>query len=58
LTSTVNNTTWQSQSVPITDPGGSHKVYLVFRSVPGGQGGGNLFNLNWAQFDGEGVGTL
>jgi PKD repeat protein len=58
LTSTGNNTTWQSQSVPITDPGGSHKVYLVFRSVPGGQGGGNLFNLNWAQFDGEGVGTL
>jgi PKD repeat protein/glucose/arabinose dehydrogenase len=58
LMSTGDNTTWQSQSVPITDPGGSHKVYLVFRSVPGGQGGGNLFNLNWVQFDGEGTGTL
>jgi PKD repeat protein len=58
LTSTGNNATWQSQSVPIVDPGGSHKVYLVFRSIPGGQGGGNLFNLNWVQFDGEGVGTL
>jgi PKD repeat protein/glucose/arabinose dehydrogenase len=58
LTSTGNNTTWQSQSVPITDPGGLHKVYLVFRSIPGGQGGGNLFNLNWVQFDGPGVGTL
>jgi hypothetical protein len=57
LTSTGNNTTWQSQSVPIADPGGLHKVYLVFRSIPGGQTGGNLFNLNWAQFDGPGVGT-
>jgi hypothetical protein len=55
LTSTGNTTTWQSQSVPITDPGGLHKVYLVFRSIPGGQTGGNLFNLNWAEFGGPGI---
>ena len=41
--------------VPITDPGGPHKVYLVFRSIAGGQTGNNLFNLNWVQFDGQGV---
>ena len=46
---------WQSQTVPITDPGGPHKVYLVFRSIAGGQTGNNLFNLNWVQFDGQGV---
>jgi hypothetical protein len=44
--------------VPIADPAGCTRVCLVFRSVPGGQGGGNLFNLNWVQFDGEGVGTF
>jgi PKD repeat protein len=55
LTSTGNTTTWQSQSVPITDPGGLHKVYLVFRSIPGGQTGNNLFNLNWVEFGGPGI---
>jgi hypothetical protein len=55
LTSTGNTATWQSQTFPVANPGGLHKVYLVFRSVAGGQTGGNLFNLNWAQFDGQGV---
>ena len=57
VTSTGNPNTWQSQAVPVADPGGTHKVYLVFRSVPGGQGGNNLFNLNWVQFGGQGVST-
>ncbi|MCW3839536.1 ThuA domain-containing protein [Micromonospora yasonensis] len=55
LTSTGNTATWQSQTFPITDPGGLHKIYLVFRSVTGGQTGGNLFNLNWTEFGGQGV---
>jgi len=55
LTSTGNNTTWQSQSVPINDPGGLHKIYLVFRSIDGGQTGNNLFNLNWTEFGGPGI---
>ncbi|MGW5202083.1 ThuA domain-containing protein [Streptomyces spiralis] len=55
LTSTGATATWQSQKFPITDPGGKHKIYLVFRSVTGGQTGGNLFNLNWAEFGGQGV---
>jgi hypothetical protein len=33
-----------------------HKLYLVFRSVAGGQGGNNLFNLNWAELGGPGIG--
>jgi cytochrome c len=57
LTSTGDTATWQSQRFPITDPGGQHKIYLVFRSVTGGQTGGNLVNLNWAEFGGQGVST-
>ena len=55
ITSTGDSATWQSQTVPITDPGGPHRVFLVFRSIAGGQTGNNLFNLNWVQFDGEGI---
>ncbi|MGH3658063.1 MAG: carbohydrate-binding protein, partial [Micromonosporaceae bacterium] len=55
ITSTGDPNTWQSQTVPVSDPGGLHKIYLVFRSVPGGQTGNNLFNLNWAEFGGQGV---
>ncbi|MFE2586926.1 carbohydrate-binding protein [Streptomyces sp. NPDC059378] len=55
LTSTGATGTWESQKFPISDPGGKHKVYLVFRSVTGGQTGANLFNLNWAEFGGQGV---
>jgi hypothetical protein len=55
LTSTGDAATWQSQTVPITDPGGLHKVYLVFQSISGGQTGNNLFNLNWAEFGGPGI---
>jgi cytochrome c len=55
LTSTGDPGTWQSQAFPVADPGGLHKIYLVFRSVTGGQTGGNLFNLNWVEFGGQGV---
>ncbi|MFF0835047.1 MULTISPECIES: ThuA domain-containing protein [unclassified Streptomyces] len=55
LTSTGDTGTWRSQKFPVTDPGGKHKIYLVFRSVTGGQSGANLFNLNWAEFGGQGV---
>lgn len=55
LTSTGNRTTWASQSFPLTDPGGGHQLFVVFRSVPGGQGGNKLFNLNWVEFVGDGI---
>ena len=31
--------------------------FLVFRTVTDGATGNNLFNLNWAEFVGTGVGT-
>jgi cytochrome c len=41
---------WQSQTVPLSDPGGQHDIYLVFRTVPGGPTGNNTFLLNWVEF--------
>ena len=55
LTSTGGTATWQSQTFPITDPGGAHRLYLRVRPVTGGPGGNNFFNLNWVEFNGEGV---
>jgi len=51
---TADASTWASQSFPISDPGGSHQVFLVFRPVAGGPGS-NFFNLNWVEFGGEGI---
>jgi cytochrome c len=46
--------TYASQTFPLTDPGGLHKVYLVFRPAPGGPTN-NFFNLNWTEFGGQGI---
>ena len=54
LVSTGGTTVWSSQTVPISMTG-LHEVFLVFRSVPDGQTGGNLFNLNWTEFVGRGI---
>ncbi|MEN3308341.1 MAG: cytochrome c [Micromonosporaceae bacterium] len=56
INATTANTDYASQTFPISDPGGSHRLYLVFRSVTGGPTA-NLFNLNWVEFGGAGVGT-
>jgi len=42
--------------VPVADPGGTHRLYLVFRAVTGGPTS-NLLNLNWVEFGGPGVGA-
>ena len=55
LTSTGANTNWESQTFAVVDPGGANHLYLVFRSIPGGATGGNLFRLNWVAFDGQGI---
>jgi PKD repeat protein/glucose/arabinose dehydrogenase len=55
LTSTGANTNWESQTVPISDPGAANRIYLVVRSIPGGATGFTLFRLNWVQFEGQGV---
>jgi PKD repeat protein len=42
--------TYASQTFPITDPGGSHRLFLVFPNA-------NTYSLNWVEFVGAGVGT-
>jgi cytochrome c len=54
IAATANATTYVSQTFPLDDPGGAHKVYLVFRPVAGGPGN-NFFNLNWVEFGGQGI---
>ncbi len=34
---------------------GKHELFITFRTVTGGATGGNLFNLNWVEFGGNGV---
>jgi hypothetical protein len=51
---TAGPTAYASHTVPIADPGGAHRIYLVFRPVSGGPGN-NFFNLNWVEFGGQGV---
>ncbi|MGY0003807.1 ThuA domain-containing protein [Micromonospora sp. I033] len=59
-TATVNATTgnnaFTSTTVPVTDPGGTHKLYLVLTTVPGGPASG-FGNLNWVEFTGQGIGV-
>jgi hypothetical protein len=56
LTSTGGTAAWSSQPFPIS-LSGKHDLYLVFQAVAGGSTGGNLFNLNWAEFNGQGIGV-
>jgi PKD repeat protein len=55
LVSTGGTTVWTSQTFSIS-LAGTHELFLVFRTVTGGSTGGNLFNLNWAEFVGSGIG--
>src|SRR5262249_42796943 len=56
LTSTGGTGTWSTMTVPITNAAsGAHELFLTFRTVTGGATGANLFNLNWAEFGGNGV---
>jgi PKD repeat protein len=56
LVSTGGTATWTTQTFPV-QLAGTHELFLVFRQVTGGATGGNLFNLNWAEFNGPGIGT-
>ena len=42
--------THASQTFPLTDPGGTHRLFLVFPNA-------NTYSLNWVEFVGAGVGT-
>ena len=54
LVSTGGTAVWSSQTFPIS-LAGKHELFFVFRAVTGGATGGNLFNLNWAEFNGNGI---
>ena len=56
LVSTGGTTTWTTQTVPIS-MAGTHRLFLVIAAVDGGATGNNLFNLNYAEFNGAGIGT-
>jgi PKD repeat protein len=50
---TINGTaagTHASRTFPLTDPGGTHRLFLVFSNA-------NTYSLNWVEFGGAGVGT-
>jgi PKD repeat protein len=56
LTSTGGTGTWATTTVPLTGAAaGAHELFITFRTVTGGATGGSLFNLNWAEFGGNGV---
>ncbi|HEX6022178.1 MAG TPA: PKD domain-containing protein, partial [Solirubrobacter sp.] len=54
LVSTGGTAAWTTQTFPIA-LAGKHDLFFVFRTVTGGATGNNLFNLNWAEFGGNGV---
>jgi cytochrome c len=54
ITATGGTGTYATQTFPVTDPGGTHRLYLVFQGVAGGPAS-NLFTLNWMEFGGTGV---
>jgi glucose/arabinose dehydrogenase/PKD repeat protein/type 1 glutamine amidotransferase len=49
LAATSGNNSWASQTVPVQQPAGTHRLYLVFTTVTGGPTTG-LLNLNWIEF--------
>jgi cytochrome c len=54
IAATAGPAVYASRTAPIQDPGGTHRLYLVFRAVEGGPAA-NLFTLNWIEFGGPGV---
>ncbi|WP_432973918.1 ThuA domain-containing protein [Dactylosporangium sp. CA-233914] len=49
LNATAGNNAWASTAVPVSQPAGTHRLYLVFTAVPGGPATG-LVNINWVEF--------
>ncbi|MDO6807541.1 malectin domain-containing carbohydrate-binding protein [Zobellia galactanivorans] len=50
--STGGNDNWQHIQTPITNPGGKHDLYFVFKNVSSSQ---DIFRLNYIEFLGDGV---
>ena len=43
---------YRDVTAALTDPGGTHEIFLVFKNNPGD---GGLFNVNWMDFHGPGL---
>jgi cytochrome c len=54
IAGTTNATTYASQTFGLADPGGTHRLFLVFSPAAGGPTN-NFFNLNWIEFNGAGI---
>jgi cytochrome c len=54
VTDTGGGNSFASQTTPLPASEGTHRLYLVFRSVAGGPVS-NLFNLNWFELVGKGI---
>lgn len=50
----VTSGNYTNVTATLTDPGGSHEYFLVFR---GGPGAANICQLNWIEFGGSGIST-
>ena len=56
LASTGGIAAWATTTVPLTNvQAGKHELFVTFRAITGGTTGGNLFSLNWLNFNGNGV---
>ena len=45
---------WNDVTIPLTDPGGTHELFIVYRSRPSGESDFAV-KLNWIEFHGPGV---
>ena len=52
---TGDDQVYQDVTAPISDPGGTHKLYFVFKNVPLVP---RLFNINWIDFNGVGISAV
>ena len=58
VTGTGTNQPWSTVRMPVTDPGGSHELFLVFDNIlvpPTPLAPGNIMSINFLQFVGGGV---
>lgn len=57
VNATAGNNAFAGTSVPITGPGGTHQLHLVFQTVLGGPAGG-FGNLTWGEFADRSVAVM
>ena len=46
---------WDDHVVSVSDPGGTHRLVVVYRAAPGATTTGTTLKLNWIEMNGRGV---